>query len=570
MKVSDYIVAFLIEKGITDVFGYPGGSVTNLIDSFRKQEGKICAHVMYHEQAAAFAACSYAVKNGIPGVAYSTGGPGATNMMTAIGHAFYDSIPTIFLTGNVNTYEAKGNLPIRQKGFQESDIISVSSPLTKLSIYVDKPENIRYCLEKAFVYATNGRPGPVLVDLPMDVLRAQVAEEMLVGYGDVVELNIMGIEGFIKTLEDALDNSCAPCIVLGNGVKTSKLQKVAIEAINNMKIPYVTSMIAFDVLGPNRYFYGFIGAYGIRTANFVVAKSDLIISIGSRLDVRQVGAIRENFAPNAKIIRVDIDEGELEYKVRKDEKAFCINAKDALKAMATIKVKRNYGEWMSTCENIAAKLNRLDNKVPNEYIEEISGLVPEGSIITTDVGQNQVWVAQSFKLKPEQQFVFSGGMGAMGHALPAAIGACYPKMNKPVICICGDGGFQMNIQELQYVSREQLPVKIIVFNNYSLGMIRHFQEMYFDNISFQTTEAGGYTTPNFVKIAEAYGVLGKVINNPKQIKELYDAINSDEPILIEIRIDEDTYVFPKLEYGKPNHDQQPLIDRDLYKELMEL
>lgn len=570
MKVSDYIVDFLIKKGITDVFGYPGGSVTNLIDSFRKQEEKICAHVMYHEQAAAFAACSYAVKNGVPGVAYSTGGPGATNMMTAIGHAFYDSIPVIFLTGNVNTYEAKSNLPIRQKGFQESDIISVSSPLTKLSIYVDKPENIRYCLEKAYAYATSGRPGPVLMDLPMDVLRAQVAEEMLVGYEDLVELNGTGKEVFAKTLEKALDNACAPCIVLGNGIKTSKLQKIAIEAINNMKIPYVTSMIAFDVLGPNNYFYGFIGAYGIRTANFVVAKSDLIISIGSRLDVRQVGAIRENFAPNAEIIRIDIDEGELEYKVHKDEKAFCINAKEALEVMTAIRVEKDYSHWMATCRNISGRLYGLDNRLPNEYVEKISELVPEGSVITTDVGQNQVWVAQSFKLKSGQQFMFSGGMGAMGHALPAAIGASYPKTDKPVICICGDGGLQMNIQELQYISRERLPIKIIVFNNYSLGMIRHFQEMYFDNISFQTTEGGGYTTPDFTKIAEAYGISGKIIDSPVQVNEMYNELNNDEPILIEIRIDEDTYVFPKLEYGKPNHDQQPLIARDLFEELMEM
>lgn len=570
MKVSDYIVDFLIKKGITDVFGYPGGSVTNLIDSFRKQEVKISAHVMYHEQAAAFAACSYAIKNGVPGVAYSTGGPGATNMLTAIGHAFYDSIPVIFLTGNVNTYEAKSNLSIRQKGFQESDIISVSSPLTKLSIYVDKPENIRYCLEKAYSYATSGRPGPVLIDLPMDVLRAQVTEETLVGYEEFVVLNNTSKELFAKMLTKALNNACAPCIVLGNGVKTSKLQEIAKVAINNVKIPYVTSMIAFDVLGPNNYFYGFIGAYGIRMANFVVAKSDLIISIGSRLDVRQVGAIRENFAPNAEIIRVDIDEGELEYKVHKDEKAFCINAKEALEVMATIKVEKDYCQWIATCNNISAKLYGLDNRVPNEYVEKISELVPEGSVITTDVGQNQVWVAQSFKLKSGQQFMFSGGMGAMGHALPAAIGACYPKKDKPVICICGDGGLQMNIQELQYIFRERLPVKIIVFNNYSLGMIRHFQEIYFDNISFQTTETGGYTTPDFTKIAEAYGIHGKIINDPLQVNELRNEIKNDEPILIEIRIVEDTYVFPKLEYGKPNQDQQPLIDRNLFKELMEM
>lgn len=570
MKVSDYIVQFFIEKGITDAFGYPGGSVTNLIDSFRKRSGEISAHVVYHEQAGAFAACAYAIKNGVPGVAYSTGGPGATNMMTAIGHAFYDSIPVIFMTGNVNTYEAKGSLAIRQKGFQESDIISVSSPLTKLSIYVDKPEKIRYCLEKAYSYAISGRPGPVLIDLPMDILRAQVDEKKLEGYKAEEKSDVGCKLTFRNSLERALRKAKAPCIVFGNGVKKASLREKVEKAVFNLKIPYVTSMIAFDVIEPNEYFNGFIGAYGVRAANFVVAKSDLIISIGSRLDIRQVGAVRENFAPDAEILRVDIDAGELSYRVHQDEESFCLDAEEALEVMASICVEKQYEMWCSVCTKIHEKLVGFDDRLPNRYVAELSKLIPERAIVTTDVGQNQVWVAQSFCVKEGQRFMFSGGMGAMGHALPAAIGACYPRNNVISVCICGDGGLQMNIQELQYVFREQLPVKIIVINNYALGMIRHFQEMYFDNISFQTTEDGGYTTPDFVKVAEAYGIRGCVITEEKQIPQLYDAMNDNRPLLVEIRISEDTFVFPKLEYGKPNQDQQPLIDRKLFKELMEL
>lgn len=570
MKVSDYIVKFLIEKGITDVFGYPGGSVTNLIDSFRKRNEEITAHVVYHEQAAAFAACAYAIRNGVPGVAYSTGGPGATNMITAIGHAYYDSIPVIFMTGNVNTYEAKGNLAVRQKGFQESDIVSVSSPLTKLSIYVEKPETIRYCLEKAYYYATSGRPGPVLIDLPMDVLRAQIDIEKLVGY-EIPEKNTYDYaQNFTNTLKQALRIAKRPCIVFGNGVKKVSLREKIRQVVFNLKIPYVTSMIAFDIIEPNEYFNGFIGAYGIRAANFVIAKSDLIISIGSRLDVRQVGAVRENFAPNAQIIRIDIDEGELSYKVHQDEVSFCLDAEKAIEIMASMDFDGQYETWCSVCKIIHEKLQGLDVRLPNRYIAELSKLIPEQAIITTDVGQNQVWVAQSFIVKAKQQFMFSGGMGAMGHALPAAIGSCYPGKNSVSVCICGDGGLQMNIQELQYVVREQLPIKIFVFNNYALGMIRHFQEMYFDNISFQTTEDGGYTTPDFVRIAEAYGIRGRVITDVNQIPKLYEEINDSKPLLVEIRINEDTYVLPKLEYGKPNQDQQPLIDRKLFEELMNL
>lgn len=570
MKVSDYIVQFLIDKGITDLWGYPGGSVTNLTDSLYKRKTEISAHVVYHEQAAGFAACAYANRNGIPGVAYSTGGPGATNFMTAIGHAYYDSIPVVFMTGNVNTYEAKGDLRIRQKGFQESDIISVASPLTKISVYVEKPEKIKYYLEKIFYCATTKRPGPVLIDLPMNVLKAEVEADKLEGYTHTEEDKDIDEAEFKNCIETVLKNAEAPCLLFGNGLKKASLQNKVRCVVEHMGIPYVTSMIAFDVIEHNKYYGGFIGAYGVRSANIILSKSDLVISLGSRLDQRQVGAIRENFAKDAQIIRVDIDDGELSYKVHEDEISFCMDVEQALDILLSIEHKKNYDVWNSKCSIIEEKLQGIDKALPTDYLEELSKYVPENALITIDVGQNMVWVPQAFKVKMGQRFMFSGGMGAMGHALPAAIGACYPKEGTVSVCICGDGGLQMNIQELQYVFREQLPVKIVVMNNYALGMIRHFQEMYFDNVYFQTTEEGGYSVPDFVKVAEAYGIRGKVITDIAQLADLQSEISDDKPLLIEVRIPGDTYVFPKLEYGKPNYDQQPLLDRVLLKELMEL
>lgn len=568
MKVSDYIVEFLIEKKITDVFGYPGGSVTNLIDSLYKKRDSIHAHVTYHEQAAAFAACGYSQIRGVPGVAYSTGGPGATNMITAIGHAYYDSIPVIFLTGNVNTYEAKMNLKVRQRGFQESDIISVVKPLTKYCEYVSKPEQIRYCLEKAYYFATNGRKGPVLLDLPMDVLRAQVNQETIDGFEEKATETIGEVKNdFMISVKDALERAKSPCLVLGNAIKTNNLQDLAQRTIDHLKIPYVSSMISFDVVGNNRFGVGFIGAYGIRAANFVVAKSDLVISIGSRLDVRQVGAVRCNFAPQAKLIRVDSDAGELMYSVHDNEEVFCMDVHDALEELDSINVKKSYSHWNSICDEIKKKLSGYDDRLPNKYISELSKYVPENASISTDVGQNQVWVAQSFLIKRGQKVLFSGGMGAMGHALPSAIGAYYGN-GMPSICICGDGGLQMNIQELQFLAREQIPVKIIVINNYALGMIRHFQEMYFDGIYYQTTYNGGYSTPDFAKIAAAYGIENIVVDRLEDMDKICDFMKDSSPALIEIRIPENTYVFPKLEYGKPNQDQQPLLDRKLFNELM--
>ncbi len=570
MKVSDYIVDFLIEKGITCAFGYPGGSVTNLMESFRVRSDSIKAHVVYHEQAAAFAACAYAVTAGVPGVAYATGGPGATNMITAIGHAYYESIPIICFTGNVNVNEMHGDMPIRQKGFQESDIISAVKHLTKFCVCVTDANDIRFCLEKAYACAVEGRQGPVLIDLPMNILREQIEPDKLPGYikEPLQKSNESAV--LIETLDEMLNQSDAPCLILGNGIKTSLLQDLAKSAVENLKIPYVTSMIAFDVIPHNELYNGFIGAYGTRAANLVVSKSDLVISIASRLDIRQVGAIRENFAPGAKIVRIDIDEGELSYKVHEDEISFCMNAKEALEILEKLHVKRDFKRWRTVCQNIQSRLKSIDDRLPNEYIRRISEMVPDGITVTTDVGQNQVWVAQSFHIKSNQQVLFSGGMGAMGHALPAAIGAYYGGKTKYSICICGDGGIQMNIQELQFIARENIPIKIIVFNNYSLGMIRHFQEMYFDNISYQTKENGGYTTPDFAKIAQAYGIESMVVDCIESIDKASAMINNDRPALIEIRINEDTYVFPKLEFGKPNYDQQPLLDRDLLKELMDM
>lgn len=571
MKVSDYIVQFLIEKGITDVWGYPGGSITHFTDSLGKRKNEITAHVVYHEQAAGFAACAYAGKNGIPGVAYSIGGPGATNLITAVAHAYYDSVPVLFLTGNVNTHEAAAHskYEIRQMGFQDADIVPVAAPITKGSFYVESAKKIRYYLEKAFFLATDKRPGPVLLDLPMDVLRQDVDIDELEGFAAPV-LNKEETNDFSLCVKNALSKAERPCLLLGNALKKKQLTEKVRKLVNEFKIPYVTSMIAFDVIEHNEYYCGFAGAYGVRSANIVLSKCDLVISIGSRLDQRQVGAVRANFAKDAKIIRVDIDEGELGYKVHEDEESFCMDVSDALDELLMLSTK-DYSDWIAKCNIIKDKLKDIDKAYPTDCIKRISEFIPGNAVITTDVGQNMVWVPQAFEVKRGQRFLFSGGLGSMGHSLPAAIGSCFPKTDKNIaVCFCGDGGLQMNIQELQSVFREQLPVKIIVMNNYALGMIRYFQEQYFDNNYFQTTSQGGYAVPQFANIAQAYGIRGRVVESIDELELLKDELSDDKPLLIEVRIKGDTYVLPKLEYGKPNYDQAPLLDRDLLQELMEL
>jgi acetolactate synthase-1/2/3 large subunit len=557
MKASDYIVEFIEKQNITDVFGYPGGMVTHLMDSLSKSS--IRSHVTYHEQGAAFAACGYAQTTGKVGVAYATSGPGATNLITGICNAYFDSTPTLFITGQVNTFESKGDLGVRQRGFQETDIVSIVKPVTKYAVRITDANRLRFHLEQAFHIAQKGRKGPVLLDIPMDIFRADIDPDMLEGFTP----HETEPESSFDELLDAIGASSRPVILAGSGIKTAGAVKLLIEVSAHLSIPVITTMLAVDICKDS---YGFIGAYGSRTANFIAAKSDLVISLGARLDVRQIGANRSAFAPDACIVRVEIDKDELSLKAHEDEIQINADVKDALKAMLTIQA-RPVNEWNNVCDTIRDELKDIDNKLPNKLVQKISDMIPEGAVITTDVGQNQVWVAQSFNVKADQRIFFSGGHGAMGYSLPAAIG-CALASSREVYSFSGDGGIQMNIQELQTIARENIPVKIILFNNCALGMIRHFQEMYFDNNYVQTIPEGGYTVPDFGAIAGAYKIPYTCVEGVSDIDEKLFA--QEGPQFIEVKINEPTYVFPKLEFGKPNQDQEPLLPRDLFNRLMEL
>lgn len=557
MKASDYIVEFIKDQGVTDVFGYPGGMVTHLMDSLSKSS--VRSHVTYHEQGAAFAACGYAQTTGKVGVAYATSGPGATNLITGICNAYFDSIPTVFITGQVNTFEYKGDLGVRQRGFQETDIVSMVKPVTKHAVRITDADKLRFHLEQAFRIAQEGRKGPVLLDIPMDIFRAEIDPSALAGFESETEY----VENDFSVLADAIAASSRPVILAGSGIKTAGATGLLGKVSSRLNIPVITTMLAVDVSEDS---YGFIGAYGSRTANFIAAKSDLVIALGARLDVRQVGANRSAFAPEARIVRVEIDRNELSLKAHEDEIQINADVKDVLTALADLP-ERPATKWNQVCDQIRDELQGIDNRLPNKFVQRISDVIPEGAVITTDVGQNQVWVAQSFNVKNNQRIFFSGGHGAMGYSLPAAIG-CAIASGKEVYSFSGDGGIQMNIQELQTIARENLPVKIILFNNSSLGMIRHFQEMYFNDNYVQTVPEGGYTVPDFGAVARAYNIPHTCVESIDDIGDgLFDVKG---PQFVEVKINEPTYVFPKLEFGKPNQDQEPLLDRKLYDHIMEL
>lgn len=570
MKVTDYIISFLIEKEIKQMFGYPGGVICHFIDSATKFTENIEAHATYHEQAAAFAACGYAQANCDVGVAYATSGPGATNLVTGIANAFFDSMPVLFFTGQVDTYGLRGDLPIRQRGFQETDVVSMVQGISKYAVRVDSPEEIRYHLEKAYYLATSGNPGPAVLDLPADVQRADVAVETLCGFEPDEEVSVTKESEVVQTILQELKKAERPCLLVGNGVKQSGCRAMIRTIIEAMKIPTVFSMPAFDVL-PTEHpqNMGFIGANGHRYANFVLGKSDLILTVGSRMDLKQVGNQRASFAPQARIVRVDIDEGNLSYKVHEDECGIVADLKRLCPAWLEKigEFPKCSDKWLDVCRQLKEELKGYDDLPYNKLLTAFGNMIPENVIMTADVGQSELWVAQNLPIKEGQRVYLSAGHGTMGYSLPAAIGASYTA-DRPVFSFSGDGGIQMNLQELQFVKRENRPIKVIVINNHALGMIRGFQEANFNKNYAQTIQGCGYSAPDFEKLAKAYDLPYTRITQEEDLVGLQ--LDTMKAELIEIAIPQHTLLNPNFGTTGKIQDQRPYMNRDLYDRLMEL
>lgn len=556
MKASDYIIEFLKRIGVTHVFGYPGGAVTHIVDSIYK-----CGGISFigtgNEQGAAFAAEGYSRAGQKLGVALATSGPGATNLITGIGSAYFDSVPVLYLTGQVNTYEYKNSYPntrnIRQLGFQETDITEIVKPITKYAVRVTEAESLPEILAEAVSAAVSGRQGPVLVDVPMNIQRSQVQDDILLPKTEETKC-VFDADEVIRLLNSAH----RPCVLVGGGCRLSENARLK-KLLEATGVPVVSSLMGlerFDFEYDN--FLGLIGAYGSRYANKALASSDLIIALGSRLDNRQT-ASRSGFAKSAKLIRVDIDENEFEYKVKPDEININCDCESFVGALyeRINDLGRVSDEWINTVRSLRDKYpisSEREMRLPADLMAKISNCCNKDTIITTDVGQNQIWAAQSLDTAKLHKFMTSGGMGAMGFSLPAAIGAAFALPDKKIVSINGDGGMNMNIQELQTVKRYGLPIKILVLNNHALGMIRHFQEMYFDSLYAGTII--DYDTPDFVAVGNAYGINSLGVNCDFKENVLADIFNRPDAALCEITLPQTTYIFPKLAVGKPIEEQE--------------
>lgn len=561
MNVSDYIVKFFIDKGIKDFFGYQGTMIVFLVDAIHRNP-EAQNHSCYNEQGAAFAACGYAQSTGHCSMAYATSGPGAINLLNGVADAWSDSKPVVFITGQINTHEYLNIPGIRQQGFQEIDVVSMAKPITKYCTQVTKVEDVRYKLEKAWHIANEGRKGPVLLDLPMDIQRAEVDDwNNLNSYSTKPE----NVESFVdlNELKTLLDNSERPLLLIGNGVDKSRYSKLLCFAETN-KIPIITTLLAKGALSANHPLnYGVVGgAYGHRSANMMVYKCDLLVIMGASMCTRQTGTRRNEFAPNAKIIRYDIDEQQIQIRLKDNEIKRVVDVNQLIDKLDSISVVPNYTEWNSYGDRIRTDYKNFDDscqeRIPNNYIQAISDVLPDGISVVSDVGQHMMWIDQSFNLKPSQRLLFSGGLGSMGYSIPAAIGAYYAT-RKPAVAICGDGSFQMNIQELQWIVRENLPITIIVFNNRCLGMIRCNQADFIGQRYEGACEGYNYSPCNIREIAEAYGLKTQLITNINCCNKI--TIASEQPLLFEVTFERDTVAAPKTYFGEPMWNQQPYFNK---------
>lgn len=496
MKASDYIASFIQQHGVNVVYGYIGGMITHLVDSISRTPGMQFVQA-YHEQSAAFAAEGYSIENGKLGVAISTSGPGATNMITGIADAWFGSVPVLYISGQVNSYEYKHDKPIRQQGFQETDIVNIVKPVTKYAVLVDDAKNLRYELEKAVYLAQSGRRGPVLLDICMDVQRAEINPYELKSFvPDEVESE-KNYE--ISDIAAKLAAAKRPMFLFGAGAQSDKAKALVSAILEKTQIPAVCSLMGLGVVNADYDSYlGLLGSYGNRCANKSMKDVDLLVAVGSRLDTRQTGAKYDSFVEQGTVIHVDIDSNELTSHRLQNRVMVCDSAEHFLESLLNnLKTQSDYSAWHKEIRALKTKYSQkeevegyVNNKSPYRLMECINEHSKANDVFMADIGHNQMIAAQTLKVTDNKKFVTSGGLAPMGFSLPISAGIAMANKDRRVISINGDGGFHMASQSMMLISQYNLPVIAFIVNNESLGMITQFQSLYFDGRMNATTNGG--------------------------------------------------------------------------------
>lgn len=582
MKLSDFVIDFLANKGIKHAFVVTGGAAVHLIDSIAKNPRMeyICPQ---HEQAGAMMADAYARVTGNIGLAISTSGPGASNMLTGVCCAYYDSVPVIYITGQVTTFRLKRDLGIRQLGFQETDVTDIFKPIVKYAVRIEETSQIQFELEKACHIATSGRPGPVLIDLPDNLQREDIDIVRLNKYSPKYDRHHTDLDQQIDQCIELINSSKRPVLILGWGVRLSKAEGEIAALIEKLGIPVLPTWAMRDFL-PNDHalLIGPFGTHGTRYGNFAVQNADLVLSIGARLDTRAAGSPLTTFAREAKKIIIDIDQNELnkfeklgmkaDILINADARDFAYAFNRKLAGSKTINVewwRDKIVEWKSKYPICPTSYYREKEVNPYVFMKRLSHELNEEDIIFTDTGCTLAWLMQAFEAKKGQRLFHDFNNTAMGYALPASIGASIALNKKPIICVTGDGSLQMNIQELASVIYYQLPIKIFLINNHGYNMIQQTQEQWLDSRYEASTNESGLAFPDFLKVARAYGfkTMNIIKNNlvPRKIRE---ALQYPGPVFCNVEINPKHRVIPQVLFGRPIEDPEPFLDRQEFLENM--
>ncbi|MBW5044329.1 acetolactate synthase large subunit [Streptococcus pneumoniae] len=546
---SDLVLETLRDLGVDTIFGYPGGAVLPFYDAIYNFKG--IRHILgRHEQGCLHEAEGYAKSTGKLGVAVVTSGPGATNAITGIADAMSDSVPLLVFTGQV------ARAGIGKNAFQEADIVGITMPITKYNYQVRETADIPRIITEAVHIATTGRPGPVVIDLPKDISALETdfiysPEVNLPSYQPTLEPNDMQIKKILKQLSKAKK----PVLLAGGGISYAEAATELNEFAERYQIPVVTSLLGQGTIATSHpLFLGMGGMHGSFAANIAMTEADFMISIGSRFDDRLTGNPK-TFAKNAKVAHIDIDPAEIG-KIISADIPVVGDAKKALQMLlAEPTVHNNTEKWIEKVTKDKNRVRSYDKKErvvqPQAVIERIGELTNGDAIVVTDVGQHQMWTAQYYPYQNERQLVTSGGLGTMGFGIPAAIGAKIANPDKEVVLFVGDGGFQMTNQELAILNIYKVPIKVVMLNNHSLGMVRQWQESFYEG---RTSESVFDTLPDFQLMAQAYGIKNYKFDNPETLDQDLEVITEDVPMLIEVDISRKEQVLPMVPAGKSNHE----------------
>jgi acetolactate synthase-1/2/3 large subunit len=581
VKLTDYLAQFLADRGVTHAFGMSGGAAVHMFDSIDRHPAMRIIS-MTHEQCAAMAADGYARSSGRIGVAVTTSGPGATNLLTGTCCSFYDSIPTLMLTGQVATHRLKGERQVRQVGFQETDVVAIFSPITKYAVQVKDPSTIRYHLERAYYTAFEGRPGPVLLDIPDDLQRAEIDPEKLQGYTpDPQPDNQAALSAGISALLEKISTAKRPVLVLGGGLKTPYAGDALLPVVERLGIPALVTWAGLDLLPdahPLRI--GTFGVYGPRGGNFAVQNADLVIGIGTRLSQNLTGGMLGSFAREATIVMVDADAHEMtKFDGRGLSVSLRIHARATDFLAALQPVLSDYhapdrstwlakiSHWKTTSPRDPSpqlEKNHAHTDAIN-FVEMLSDVLPEGAHLYVDTGGNLTWTCNHFRPKRGQRVFSAWNNTPMGYALPAAFGAAFFDPARSTTCIIGDGGLMVCLGELATAVTQQLPVKIFLFNNHSHGIQKQTLETWLGGRYVGVDPASGLAFPaNFARVAEAMGLPVFTIDGTRSIAEdLRRIYATPGPVFVNVEINPDQKLYPVVKFGSPLENQLPSLDPEL-------